>query len=239
MKIILSPSKTLEFETAAQLPAHTQPKFLAESVQLNAQMRKFSPEQLAKLMSISEKLANLNHERFQNWQTPFTPANAKQCIFAFKGDVYEGLDAESLTAKDIDFAQEHLRILSGLYGLLRPLDLIQAYRLEMGTKLKPSLYAFWGDKLTNEIGDELVINLASVEYFSAIKPQNLLNVEFKESKGNQLKIVGIFAKKARGLMARYMIKNRITAPEKIKKFNVAGYEFREDLSNDKNFIFAR
>ena len=235
MKIVISPSKTLDFEAPAAQKDFTQPKFLVESAELITIMREFSPEDLGKLMHISDKLANLNYERFQNWGN----APQKQAIFAFKGDVYAGLDAESLSAKDIEFAQAHLRILSGLYGLLRPLDLMQAYRLEMGTKLKPSLYAFWGDKLTHEIDDELVVNLASVEYFSAIKPKNLLNIEFKEQKGNQLKIIGIFAKKARGLMSRYIIQNRITAPEKIKGFNVSGYEFRKDLSDDKNFIFTR
>jgi hypothetical protein len=239
MKLLLSPAKSLDFESAPPIKKHTQPQFLDESAKLIKQMRQYSPEEISKLMHISDKLANLNYERFQNWQTPFTPANSKQCIYAFNGDVYDGLDAKTLSEKDIEFAQEHLRILSGLYGLLKPLDLMQPYRLEMGTKLKPSLYDFWKGKLTNELSDELIVNLASVEYFSAIKPKNILNIDFKESKNGELKIIGIFAKKARGQMARYIIQNQITTPAKIKKFNVSGYEFREDLSNDKHFIFTR
>ena len=239
MKIVISPSKTLDFENPSPTDKRTQPQFIADSKKLISKMREYSPEELGSLMGISDKLAHLNFERFQDWKAPFTAKNAKQAIYAFRGDVYTGLDADTLKPKDIEFAQEHLRMLSGLYGLLRPLDLIQPYRLEMGTKLKPNLYAFWGDKLTKEIGDELVINLASVEYFSAIKPKNILNIEFKENKNNKLQVIGIFAKKARGLMARYIIQNQITDVNKIKKFNVDGYEFRKDLSDDKHFIFVR
>lgn len=239
MKIIISPAKSLDFETAPPLNKHTQPAFLDESAKLIEQMREYSPEEIGKLMKISDKLAELNYQRFSDWQTPFTANNAKQSIYAFTGDVYTGLDATSLSAEEIDFAQDHLRILSGLYGLLKPLDLMQAYRLEMGTRLKPSLYDFWAGKLTKDLGDELVVNLASNEYFKAVKPKNVLNIDFKENKDGELKIVGIYAKKARGLMTRYIIQNKITSPAKIKNFDVDGYEFREDLSDDGHFVFAR
>lgn len=239
MKIIISPAKTLDFESESPVKKHTQPAFLDESAKLIETMREYSPEAISKLMKVSDKIADLNYKRFSDWQTPFTKANAKQAIYAFKGDVYTGLDSESLSADEIDFAQDHLRILSGLYGLLKPLDLMQAYRLEMGTRLKPSLYDFWGDKLANDLGDEVVVNLASVEYSKAAKLKNAVNVDFKEQKGDELKIVGIHAKKARGLMSRYIIQNKITKPEEMKNFDVAGYEFRKDLSDDKHYIFAR
>lgn len=239
MKIIISPAKTLDFESESPVKKHTQPAFLDESAKLIETMREYSPEAISKLMKVSDKIADLNYKRFSDWQTPFTKANAKQAIYAFKGDVYTGLDAESLSADEIDFAQDHLRILSGLYGLLKPLDLMQAYRLEMGTRLKPSLYDFWGDKLANDLGNEVVVNLASVEYSKAAKLKNAINVDFKEQKGDELKIVGIHAKKARGLMSRYIIQNKITKPEEMKNFDVAGYEFRKDLSDDNHYIFAR
>lgn len=239
MKIVISPAKSLDFECESPIKKFTQPVFLDDSKKLIKKMREYSPEEIGKLMKISDKLSDLNYQRFSDWQTPFTSKNAKHSIYAFNGDVYDGLDAKSLSAKDIEFAQEHLRILSGLYGLLRPLDLMQAYRLEMGTKLKPSLYEFWGDKLTKELGDDLVVNLASNEYFKAIKPKNILKIDFKENKNGELKIIAIYAKKARGLMANYIIKNKITKAEKIKKFDIDGYKFREDLSDDKHFIFAR
>jgi len=243
MKIIISPSKTLDFESPAKSKNHTQPQFLDDTEILATEMRKKTSKDLQKLMSISEKLGDLNYQRFQDFSAPFTPKNAKQCIYAFKGDVYDGLDAESLSEKDIEFAQEHLRILSGFYGLLRPLDLMQAYRLEMGIKLKnprgKNLYEFWGSKLSEELGDELVINLASNEYAKAVKPKAELVIDFKENKNGKLQTIGLFAKKARGMMARYIIQNRITSPAKIKKFSEGGYQFREDLSDDKCFCFVR
>ena len=239
MKIIISPAKSLDFETPAKFEKFTQPDFLDESEKLVERMREFSPEDLSKIMKISDKLADLNYQRYSDWQTPFTSGNAKQAIFAFTGDVYTGLDAENLSEDDIDFAQNHLRILSGLYGLLRPLDLMQAYRLEMGTKLKPSLYEFWGDKLTRALGDELVINLASNEYSKAVCPKNILTVHFKEQKNDELKVIGLFAKKARGMMSRYIIKNRIEDAEWLKGFSDDGYQYRGDLSDEKNFVFVR
>lgn len=265
MKIIISPSKTLDFDAPAKSEKNTQPKFLDDSKILIDELKKKSPEDLGKMMKISEKLSHLNYERYQNFKTPFNKSNAKQCIFAFKGDVYDGLQAEDFNAKDLEFAQEHLRILSGLYGLLRPLDLMQPYRLEMGTKLQISkvrhaelvsasnkkipkqvrddvyknLYEFWDNKLTNELGNDTIINLASNEYFSAVKPKNVITVDFKENKNGTYKTIGLFAKKARGMMSRYIIKNKITDIEKIKKFTDAGYEFRKDMSDDKTFVFAR
>lgn len=243
MKILLSPSKTLDFDTDAKFLNSTQPQFLPDSEELVKVMKGYSADDIKNLMKVSDKIAQLNFDRYQNFKTPFSNDNAKPCIFAFRGDVYDGLRAEEFEREDIEFAQEHLRILSGLYGLLKPMDLMQAYRLEMGTKLKnprgKDLYAFWGDKITEEIGDDLVINLASNEYFKAVKPKNLINVEFKENKDGQLKIIGLFAKKARGMMARYIIQNKITNPEDIKSFDHSGYEFREELSDGTNFVFAR
>ncbi len=239
MKTIISPAKSLNLDSEPPFAKHTTPAFLPESTELIAKMRGLSPEEIGKLMKISDKLAELNYQRFSDWQTPFTPQNAKQCIYAFNGDVYGGLDAASLDEAEIDFAQENLRILSGLYGLLKPLDLMQAYRLEMGTRIKPSLYDFWAEKLTQDLGDELVVNLASKEYSKAVKPKNVLDIDFKESKNGELKIVAIHAKKARGLMARYIIQNKLTSPEGIKNFDVDGYEFRDDLSNDGHYTFTR
>lgn len=233
--MIISPAKSLDFETPAQTKKHTDPIFADETKKLLAEMKKLSPKQLGKLMDISPKLSELNYERFQN----FNRQPKKQAILAFDGDVYAGLQAIDFTEKDLEFAQEHLRILSGLYGLLRPLDLIQAYRLEMGTELKPNLYKFWDDKLTKELGDDVIINLASVEYFSAIKPKNVINIHFKEMKKGKPVVVALFAKKARGMMARYAIKNRINKPENLKKFNDGDYKFSKDLSNDANFVFIR
>lgn len=235
MKLVISPAKTLDFETPAITKKHTQSLFPDETKDLLAKMKKLSSRQLGNLMDFSPKLSELNYERFQN----FSKQPKKQAILAFNGDVYDGLHAHDFTEKDLEFAQEHLRILSGLYGLIRPLDLIQAYRLEMGTELKPNLYKFWGNKLTKELGDELIINLASVEYFSAIKPEQVINVHFKERKNGKPVIVALFAKKARGMMARYAIKNKIDKPEKLKNFDTANYKYSQELSDPKNFVFIR
>ncbi len=235
MKLIISPAKTLDFETPAQTKKFTQPLFKDETKKLLGNLEKFSAKKIGALMHISPKLAALNYERFQN----FAGQPKKQAILAFDGDVYLGLQAGDFTEVELLFAQEHLFILSGLYGLLRPLDLIQAYRLEMGTELKPNLYKFWGDKLTNTIGDELVINLASVEYSSAVKPKNMINVHFKEMKNGKPAVVALFAKKARGMMARFVIKNRVADAEGLKEFADSGYKFSKQSSNITNFVFIR
>ncbi|SFV78873.1 UPF0246 protein YaaA [hydrothermal vent metagenome] len=205
---------------------------------------------IASLMSISDKLSKLNFDRFQTFSTPFTLSNAKQALLAFKGDVYNGIDAQSLSLDDFEFAQGHLRMLSGLYGVIRPLDLIQPYRLEMGTKLKNSqgknLYEFWGDQISqvlNEDESEVIINLASNEYFKGIDKKSInakiVNIAFKELKNDTYKIIGIYAKRARGLMVNYMIKNRLTDPELLKGFNVEGYQFRQTMSDDLTWVFTR
>jgi cytoplasmic iron level regulating protein YaaA (DUF328/UPF0246 family) len=207
-------------------------------------------DDIASLMSISDKLSKLNFDRFQTFSTPFTLSNAKQALLAFKGDVYNGIDAQSLSLDDFEFAQGHLRMLSGLYGVIRPLDLIQPYRLEMGTKLKngqgKNLYEFWGDQISqvlNEDESEVIINLASNEYFKGIDKKSInakiVNIAFKELKNDTYKIIGIYAKRARGLMVNYMIKNRLTDPELLKDFNVEGYQFRQTMSDDLTWVFTR
>jgi cytoplasmic iron level regulating protein YaaA (DUF328/UPF0246 family) len=254
MIILLSPSKTLDFESPLPVVMPTQPRLLAESSLLVNELRQKSVAEIGKLMSISEKLAQLNYDRFQQWKIPFTPQNARPCFYAFKGDVYEGLEAESFDAKSQQRAQENLRILSGLYGLLRPLDLIQPYRLEMSTKLTnprgKNLYQFWGERITQQINADLeahteksVINLASGEYFSAVQPKalqgTLITPVFKEAKGNQLKVVGLFAKRARGRMAQYLLKENISTLADLKQFGADGYRFQPELSSKTEIIFTR
>jgi len=201
-------------------------------------------------MSISDKLSKLNFDRFQTFSTPFTLTNAKQALLAFKGDVYNGIDAPSLSSQDLDFAQSCVRMLSGLYGVIRPLDLIQPYRLEMGTRLEndkgKNLYEFWSDKISqilNEDESSVIINLASNEYFKGIDKKSLnakiINIAFKELKGDTYKIIGIYAKRARGLMVNYMIKNRITKSDDLKNFNVEDYKFRQDMSDELTWVFTR
>lgn len=254
MLLLISPAKTLDFETPAPTAEYSQPDFLKESKLLISELRALAPHDISALMNISDKLGLLNFDRFAHWKTPFKPANAKQAIFAFQGDVYTGMQADTFSEGDIQFAQQHLRILSGLYGLLRPLDLMQAYRLEMGTGFANSrgknLYEFWGDTITKAVNKQLkelqssvVINLASHEYFSAVKP-NLLKAEiitpvFKDKKNGQYKIISFFAKKARGMMSAYIIQNRITDPEAIKQFDMAGYQFYPKLSSAHEWIFTR
>lgn len=254
MLILVSPAKTLDFDTPANTGTATQPIFLEQSQALINELQHLDPGDISSLMSISEKLGNLNHERFMDWHTPFTKQNAKQAALAFKGDVYTGLAAETFSADEHKFAQQHLRILSGLYGLLRPLDLMQPYRLEMGTRFAnqqgKNLYEFWGDRITEALNKQLktlktdtVINLASNEYFKAVNKQ-LLNAEiiapaFKDmSKGNY-KIISFYAKKARGLMAAWIIQNGITDPKQLKKFKVAGYGYNAELSKPNAPIFTR
>ena len=254
MLIVISPAKTLDFETAPITKIHTQPEFLKESRQLVKQLKQMTPTEVSSLMKISDKLGAQNFVRFNEWKTPFTLDNSKQALLAFKGDVYTGIDAETFSSQDFKFAQKHLRILSGLYGVLRPLDLIQAYRLEMGTSLEnkqgKGLYEFWASKLTDQINQDLkaskskhLINLASNEYFKSLQVGDI-NAEiivpvFKDYKNGQYKIISFFAKKARGQMSAYIIRNRIKNPEELKAFNVDGYKFYKSESNETNWVFQR
>ena len=254
MLILISPAKSLDFETATTSQVCSDAKFLKESQTLIKQLRRLSVEEIAEFMSISPKLAQLNYERFLSWQKPFSMDNAKQALLAFKGDVYTGLNAESLTEAELQVAQKDLRILSGLYGILKPLDLIQPYRLEMGKKLQTSkgnnLYEFWGDKITSDInatlkekGDQYLINLASNEYFKSVNKKKIkaeiITPVFKDLKNDQYKVISFFAKKARGLMTRFIIQNQISDPEHLRAFNSDGYIFNPQLSKDKELVFTR
>lgn len=254
MLVVVSPAKNLDFESAVPTSAYSQPALLDETEKLMKVCRTLSPADLSSLMKISDKLAVLNANRFSAFSTPFTADNARQAMYAFNGDVYTGLDAYSLNEKSIDYAQQHLRILSGLYGLLRPLDLMQAYRLEMGTKLAnpegKDLYAFWGTRITEalnealaEQGDNVLINLASNEYFKAVKKKQLdgmvVTPTFKDFKNGQYKIISFFAKKARGLMARYILDNQVADVEGLKSFDVDGYEYSEAQSTSTELVFLR
>ena len=249
MLAIISPSKTQDF-SPPDMRDYTLTRQLDESKLLADILKTKSQNELAKLMSISEKLAKLNYDRFQKFHTPFNFENAKQALLAFKGDVYNAVDAPSLSKQDLTFAQDNLRMLSGLYGVIRPLDLIAPYRLEMGTKLTnpkgKNLYQFWGDKISqvlNRDESEVIINLASNEYFKGINQKALkariINIAFKELKNDQYKIIGIYAKRARGLMARFIIKNRINNPEDLKAFSLEGYNFKEQLSEQDTWVFTR
>ncbi len=254
MLVLVSPAKTLDFETPASTKKFTQPTLLDYSQQLIDVCRELTPMDIASLMKVSDKIAGLNAARFAQWQPRFTLDNAKQAMFAFRGDVYTGLDADSLSDIEIDKAQKHLRILSGLYGLLKPLDLMQAYRLEMGTSLVnpagKSLYAFWGETITNEVNaavanqsDDIVINLASNEYFKAVKPKllkaTLITPVFKDCKNGQYKVISFYAKRARGLMARYIIQNDVTSLAQLQQFDLDGYYYSEDLSTPAAPVFLR
>lgn len=254
MLIVISPAKTLDYETPPKTGTFTIPDYLDRSEQLIARARQYSTLDIAELMAVSMKLAELNFERFAQWHTPFTPDNAKQAVLAFKGDVYTGLDAERFSAADFKFAQNHLRILSGLYGLLRPLDLMQPYRLEMGRKVDTergrNLYEFWGTIITEGLNAQLkklkspyLINLASNEYFKAVKPKALdgeiITPEFKDWKNGQYKMMGVYAKKARGQLSRFVIRNQLTDPQQMKAFDVDGYRFNEALSNGNKWVFTR
>lgn len=254
MLMVISPAKTLDYETPATTNRHSQPQFMEQAAQLIEVMREFSPQQLSELMKISDKLAGLNVARFAEWQPECTTDNAKQALLAFKGDVYTGLDADSLNEEQLDYANTHLRMLSGLYGLLRPLDLMQPYRLEMGTKLAnpggKNLYEFWDQLLTeslnqymDEQGMSTLLNLASNEYFKAVKPKllkaQLINVDFKDQKNGQYKIISFYAKKARGLMARYVIEKRINSLEGLQAFDVDGYYYSAEQSKPDHLVFLR
>lgn len=252
MKIIISPAKSLNFETKAPTALYTQPRFLKQSEELNNKLKTLSAKKLSELMKISDDLAHLNYERIKRWQPPFSLKNAKQAVFSFTGEVYRGLDVHSLNQEKIPVLQEKLRILSGLYGILKPLDLIQPYRLEMGTKLKvgtaDNLYQFWKDDLAKSLNDEvkeneLLINLASLEYFKAV-PKKVLKMPivtpvFKELKGDTYKIIAVYAKKARGLMVRYIVDNNVETKEELKGFNLEGYGFSETLSTENELVFTR
>ena len=253
MLFLISPAKTLDFESSSFTDEYTQPQFQAESSMLIDIMRDYSWEDVGKMMKVSEKIAKLNVERYQDWQTPFDIQNAKQAIFAFKGDVYTGLAVESMDQLGVDYLQNNLRILSGLYGLLRPLDLMQAYRLEMGTKVGnpklADLYGFWGDKLTDNLnqdlegGHEFVINLASNEYFKAVKAKQLskplITPVFKDEKNGKYKIISFYAKKARGLMMRYAADKNLKNAQDLKQFNYSGYAFDESESSEFTWVFKR
>ena len=253
MLMVISPAKTLDYESPLATDTYTQPEFLDDACELVDQLKELEPHQISNLMSISDKLGQLNAERFQNWHTPFTPENARQAVLAFKGDVYTGLDAESFSEEDFEFAQQHLRMLSGLYGVLKPLDLMQPYRLEMGTRFENNrgkdLYAFWGSKITDEINrlladdDGVLVNLASNEYFKSVKKKDLegrlITPQFKDWKNGQYKMISFYAKKARGLMCRYAIQNRITQADDLKGFNLEGYYFSEEQSDNNNWVFLR
>ena len=252
MKIIISPAKSLDFESKVPTSLHTQPRFLDQSKKLNKKLKTLSKKNLSELMKISDDLSALNYDRNQSWATPFTTENAKQAIYAFTGAVFQGIDVNSIEEEKIPLLQNNLRILSGLYGLLKPLDLIQPYRLEMGTRLKvgtkDNLYKFWDDTVANALNDELedgelLVNLASTEYFKVI-PKKVLKVPmitpvFKDFKNGEYKIVMTYAKKARGLMVRYIIDNNVKTIEDLKGFNIDKYRFSEELSSGNDLVFTR
>jgi hypothetical protein len=254
MLTIISPAKTLDYESPLATKRFTQPELLDKSSQLISVARKLTPAQISSLMGISDKLALLNAERFNDWQPDFSPDNARQAILAFKGDVYTGLQAEDFSEKDFDFAQGHLRMLSGLYGLLRPLDLMMPYRLEMGIRLEnpqgANLYAFWGDLLTEKLnkllaeqGDKVLINLASDEYFKAVKSAKLdgeiIKPVFLDQKNGNYKVISFYAKKARGLMSRFIIKERLSKVSQLQDFNLEGYEYDPARSAGNELVFTR
>jgi len=254
MLYVISPAKNLDYETPPVTETYTQPELLADAQELMETCVKLTPLDLSNLMHISDKLAGLNVARFTEWQPNFTPDNAKQAILAFNGDVYTGIDAESFSQQDFDYCQTHLRILSGLYGLLKPLDLMQAYRLEMGTKLENSrgknLYEFWGDIITNKLNEqiaatnsEMLVNLASTEYFKSVKKKQLnaqlITPMFKDWKNGQYKMISFFAKKARGMMVQYLVKNKIENLDGLLKFDLAGYEYNPELSKPNEPCFTR
>jgi len=254
MLIVISPAKTLDYITPPKTKAFTQPDYLEQSQLLIDHLRLLSALDISELMHVSSKIADLNFDRYESWRIPFDQENAKQAILAFKGDVYTGLDADSLSVEDLKHAQKHLRILSGLYGLLRPLDLMLPYRLEMGTRLSnergKNLYDFWGMEITDGLNKQLksiksdyLINLASNEYFKSVKPKQInaqvITPAFKEYKNGQYKMIGVYAKKARGLLSRYIIENRLSDPDDIRSFDLEGYAFNASQSADEQWVFTR
>ena len=252
MKIVISPAKSLNLDKSLPTSIVTEATFLKQAETIQKTLKKKKPNQLMELMAISEKLADLNWQRNQDWQLPFTPENARPAIYTFDGEVYTGLDVYSLSAEKIGVLQDKLRILSGLYGILKPLDLMQAYRLEMGTSIaigtKKNLYEFWKKTLTDELNselnkDELFVNLASNEYFSAVDAKKLkvpiITPEFKDYKDGKLKMISFFAKKARGLMVRYIIDTNAESVDDLKGFNYEGYAFDSNLSEGNKLVFTR
>ncbi len=253
MIIVVSPAKSLDFDSKTSISQYTQPLFLNEAAKINAQLKKLKPSDLIRIQGISAKLAELNAGRNLTWELPFTTQNARQAILAFNGDVYEGMSARAFSEEELGMAQKKIRILSGLYGLLRPLDLIQPYRLEMGTKIRVGscrdLYHFWQKKITTAINQELqtsgpvLINLASQEYFKAIDrikiKAQVVNPVFLENKDGHYKIISFFAKKARGLMCRFVITNQLSDHEDLKAFDLEGYHFNSRLTKDNDWVFTR
>jgi cytoplasmic iron level regulating protein YaaA (DUF328/UPF0246 family) len=254
MLLVLSPSKTLDYETPIAFKEYTQPLFLKDSEKLVAKLRTMNKSEIAELMELSDRLAELNVQRFKGFHTPFTPANARQALLAFKGDVYGPIEVETYGKKEFAFAQEHLRIVSGLYGVLRPLDLMQPYRLEMGRKLAvgktKDLYGFWGKRIAEALdaalakhSSKVVVNLASQEYAATIDRKAIkapiVDIVFKENKGGKLSIIGLFAKQARGGMANYIIKNQIDDVKSLRKFTERGYKFDPSLSSPETLTFVR
>ncbi|MEC8825321.1 MAG: peroxide stress protein YaaA [Verrucomicrobiota bacterium] len=254
MLAVISPAKTLDYESVCPNHRPTQPAFLNEASELVSVLKKKTSAQLRDLMSVSEKLANENRSRYQEWSQPFTEDNARAALFAFKGDVYTGFDTASYSRSELQYAQKHLRILSGLYGVLRPLDLMQPYRLEMGTQLKnqegKNLYAFWGDRLTKNVnkalegsGSGIFVNLASNEYFSALQKDaikgEIITPQFKDLKNGTYKFITIYGKKARGMMCDFMIQNNVNTPDDLKQFDSAGYRYNKELSEGSNWVFTR
>ncbi|HAF56037.1 MAG TPA: peroxide stress protein YaaA [Thauera sp.] len=258
MILVISPAKALDYETPPTTSTFTQPDFLDQSAALITVLREKSPAEIADLMALSDQLATLNVARYASWSVPFTADNAKQALLAFNGDVYEGLDARSLSEEELTWAQDHLRILSGLYGVLRPLDLMQAYRLEMGTRLAnprgKNLYEFWGERITDALNrllareedagrERVLLNLASDEYFKSVKPKKLkgrvVTPVFEDWKGGRYKIISFYAKRARGLMSRYVITHRIDEVEALRAFDAEGYAFAADASDADTLVFRR
>ncbi len=254
MLIVLSPAKSLDYKTPVKVKAPTLPEFVSESAKLIAELKKLSPQEVANLMGLSDQLAALNVGRYRDWSKKFTDENSKPAIYAFNGDVYDGFDVKSLNAKAIDFAQDHVLILSGLYGALRPLDLMQPYRLEMGTSFKNArgkdLYAFWGERVTDSLKcilekqkKPVLLNLASEEYFKVLQAKNLncpvISPVFQDGKDGKYKIISFYAKRARGLMARYVVENRITDPADLKGFNLDGYKYVASESKPEKPLFRR
>lgn len=254
MLIVISPAKTLDFDTEPTTKTYTQPALLKQSESLIDILTTQSPADIEKLMKISPKLAELNVERYHNWSRPFKPTNAKQAVLAFKGDVYTGLEANTFTEKQLEYTQDHLRILSGLYGVLRPLDLMQPYRLEMGIKLAnpagENLYKFWDSKITNSINKQLevtdskyLLNLASNEYFKSVQAKSInkeiVTPVFKDWKNGQYKLISFFAKKARGTMSAWVLKNKVKSLKKLTQFDADGYQYSAELSDQLNPVFLR
>jgi cytoplasmic iron level regulating protein YaaA (DUF328/UPF0246 family) len=254
MLFLLSPAKSLDYDTPAGALPHTLPGFVAQSAELIEVLKKKSPQQIAELMTLSDKLAGLNVARYEAWSPKFSASNSKQAVLAFNGDVYEGLDAKTLKPAQLDWAQQHVCILSGLYGVLRPLDWMQPYRLEMGTSLPTAkgknLYQFWGSHIANYLNERaaadtvpVIVNLASEEYFKAVDKKALkprvVNCVFEELKAGKYKIISFMAKRARGLMVRYAIEHKLSTVKKLESFNLEGYQFTADVSTPDRLVFRR